>query len=345
MAGLKYVGADYAEDGNANDLLTKADLDAEFANATVNQLTVQAQINSAVAGCASQSYANTALAAYATSAYLTTGNEYTLSVQSDAEGVVSGTYALDFGGAATVPIAPFATALTVQLALASLTTVANVVVTGLDPYVISINPVSAGSVLAVDPTELVDGVATLSSGPLSSLIPTDAIGAPGGVAPLNANGVIPAQYVPSLGAGYCSGPYGPTATYSASGVGAVPTKIADWQIGAPGSSCVPWVFMCVMASAANGGRPIIEVRMSSGQQPYASQTLVARGVGRNNWNDQQAIAVLPVPAATGLSGGSGLSPSYNLWLSAWLYDANSQSVSVLTDGLMNTAAYLVRFLQ
>jgi hypothetical protein len=253
MAGFRYVGADYTKDGGANDLLTKADLDAEFSGASVNQLTTRAAINSAVATYASQTYVNTALGAYAQTAALTAAE--------------------------------------------------------------------------------------------SLLIPSSLVGTPGGVAPLNSSGVIPTQYVPSLGAGYCLGPYGVTSTASASAVGTVPVKIADWNIGAPGTSFVPMVFMCVLASAANGGRPVVEVRVSSGQQPYANQTLVARGVGRNNWNDLQAITVLPVPSNTGLSGGSGFSPSYNLWLSAWLYDANSQSVSVLTNGIMSTAAYLVRFRQ
>lgn len=251
MAGFKYVGADGS--ANANDLLTKADIDAEFSGAAVNQLTAQAAINSAVAGYASQPFVNAALNAYAQTS-----------------------------------------ALTVQEAL---------------------------------------------------LIPTTGVGAPGGVAPLGADSVIPAQFVPSLGAGYCQGPYGTTATFPASGAGATPIKIADWDIGNPGTPFVPMVFMCVLASAASGGRPVIEVRMSSGQQPYASQTLVARGVGRNQWNDQQSIPVLPVPATTGSSGGSGFSPNYDLWLSAWLYDANSQSVSVAANGIMGTAAFLIRYQQ
>lgn len=344
VAGFKYVGADESEDGDANDLLTKGDIDAEFTGAAVNQLTTQAAINSAVAGHANQAAVATALSAYATSAYLTTGNLYVLSVQSVAGQVAAGTYVLSFGGLTTAPIAPFAPSTVVRHALAALATIANVTVTGLDPYVISVNPV-ATSVLGIDPTNLTNATATLTAGPLGSLISDSEVGAPGGVAPLNSSGIIPAKFVPSLGAGYCLGPFGATATFNVANAGSVPMKIADWNIGPPGTSFVPMVFMNVMASAINGGRPVIEVRMSQGQQPYVNQTPVARGVGRNNWNDLQSIGVLPVPAANGASGGSGQLPTYNLWLSAWLYDANGQGVSVQTDGIMSTAAYLIRYRQ
>jgi hypothetical protein len=124
-------------------------------------------------------------------------------------------------------------------------------------------------------------------------------------------------------------------------------KIADWSIGPPGVSFQPLVFMTAIVSAVNGGRPVIEVRMSAGAATYTNQTLVARGVGRNNWNDGQAIAVLPMPAAVGHTGaaGSGFAPTFNLWLSAWLYDANSESVTINTNNIANTGCFLVRFQQ
>lgn len=343
MAGFRYVGADYTKDGNSSDLLTKADLDAEFTGAAVTQATTLAAISTAVSTFASQPYVQTTLEAYASSGYLTTGNAYYLSVQLNLGSVISGTYVLIFGGQTTVPLSPYSTAAAVQAALSVLTTIANVTVLGGGPYEITVNPAQQ-STLTVDPTGLTGGSATLSAGPLATLIPTSMVGAPGGPAPLGETGVIPNQYIPSLGAGYCSGPWGPTATQSGS-TGAVPVKIADWNIGPPGTPFVPIVFMTIMASATNGGRPVIEVRMSSGQQGYANQTLVARGVGRNNWNDLQSITVLPASATTGSAGGSGQSPTYNLWLSAWLYDANSQNVSVQTEGIVGTAAYLIRYRQ
>lgn len=180
----------------------------------------------------------------------------------------------------------------------------------------------------------------------TNLILSSQIGVAGGVAPLNSSGVIPGVFVPSLGAGYCLGPYGTTATFSGA-TGALPIKIADWNIGAPGITFQPAVFMSILAGASNGGRPVIEVRMSAGSNTYANQTLIARGVGRNNWNDLQTVNVKPVPAATGHTGvaGSGYSPTYNLWLSAWLYDANNQSVTIENNAIATAGAFLIRIAQ
>lgn len=180
----------------------------------------------------------------------------------------------------------------------------------------------------------------------AGLIPITEIGVPGGLAPLDNTGHIPSEFVPSLGVGYCLGPFGPTASFSGT-TGATPLKIADWSIGPPGISFQPMVFMSSLVTAASGGRPVIEVRLSAGAASYTSQTLVARGVGRNNWNDLQAITVLPVPAQTGHTGvvGSGYLPTYNLWLSAWLYDANSQSVTIETNNIASGACFLMRYQQ
>lgn len=252
MAGLKYVGPPYTTDSNTQDVLSKNDVDTEFTNATVSQVSVQAAINTAVAGYASQNYVNTALNSYAQPNYLT---------QEEAE-----------------------------------------------------------------------------------LIPTSSIAIPGGLAPLGVSGTIPNAFVPDLGIGYVLGPFGATTTYGVS-AGAVPVKIADWSIGPPGVSFQPMVFMTLLVSASNGGRPVVEVRMSAGSAGYTAQTLVARGVGRNNWNDLQAISVVPVPAAPGLTGGSGYAATYNVWLSAWLYDANSENVSIETDSIVNSACFFIRYKQ
>jgi hypothetical protein len=254
MAGLKYVGADYSEDNNTNDLLTKLDIDTAFANASISQTSVQGMINSAVATMASQSFINQALTAFIQPNYL-----------ANAE---------------------------------------------------------------------------------NTLIPLTNVGVPGGVAPLNGSGVIPSQFVPSLGAGYCLGPFGPTSTTSVT-AGAQPVKFADWSIGVQNLSFQPMVFMTLFAGAIHGGRPVIEVRISSGVDTYANQTLVARGVGRNCWNDFQAINVLPIPSATGHTGvaGTGYPTNYNTWLSAWIYDANAQTVSVNSLNIAIANAYLIRYQQ
>jgi len=269
MAGLKYVGADYGKDDNTNDLLTKGDVDAAFANASVSQTAVKSVINTAVANMASQSAVNLALSAYIESNYLANAVEN------------------------LIPLADVGIA---------------------------------------------EGVVPLN---LSGL----------GVAPLDSTGVIPAQFVPSLGAGYCLGPFGPTQTTSVT-AGAQPVKICDWGINwgsavGPGFAFQPLVFMSLLAGAINGGRPVIEVRMSDGLDTYADQTLIARGVGRSCWNDLQTINVLSAPAGSGHTGvaGTGYPATYSAWLSAWLYDANAQTVTVDTGNIVNAGVFFIRYQQ
>jgi hypothetical protein len=179
-----------------------------------------------------------------------------------------------------------------------------------------------------------------------SLIPKTDVGVAGGIAPLNASGVIPSQYVPSLGVGYCLGAWGPTQLYNVTNATATPTKLCDWgNIGQPGISFQPVSFMVVFATGIAGARPVVEVRISSGSATYANQTLIARGVGRNCWNDLQTIPVLPFPASSGHTGvaGSGYPATYNFWATAWIYDLNSQGVSVQQSNIANAAIYLVRY--
>ncbi len=178
------------------------------------------------------------------------------------------------------------------------------------------------------------------------LILNSQVGAKGGIVPLGSNSVIPSQFVPSLGVGYVLGPFGPTATYTAT-TGAGPVKIADWNIGAPGVVFQPIVFMGVMAAASSGGRPVIEVRMSAGPATYINQTLVARGVGRNNWNDKQAITVLPAPSSAGHSGvaGSDYPTTFGVFLTAWLFDANSEQVSVNSNDIATASCWFMRTAQ
>lgn len=85
--------------------------------------------------------------------------------------------------------------------------------------------------------------------------------------------------------------------------------------------------------------------MSAGPATYPNQTLISRGVGRNNWNDLQAISVVPTPSGAGHTGvaGTGYSPTYNAWISAWLYDANGQTVSVSTGNIAIASAYFIRY--
>lgn len=162
-----------------------------------------------------------------------------------------------------------------------------------------------------------------------------------GIASLDGSGKIPSAQVPVLGAGWVSGPFGPTATFSASATNA-PQKIADWDIGAAGLSFQPEVWMSVFASAVNLGRPVIEVWLSNSQFAYGTGTLVARGVGYNFWNDLMPIDVVPI-VKTGQVGGSGYSPTYTAWFTAWLYDLAGQGVSVVNSNIASAGIYLWRY--
>jgi hypothetical protein len=165
-----------------------------------------------------------------------------------------------------------------------------------------------------------------------------------GVASLDGTTKIPLVQVPALGAGFISGPWGPTATFAGSATN-TPIKICDWNIGATGVSFYPRVYMSLLASAANLGRPVVEVWISNAPMIYGAGTLVARGAGRNFWNDAMTVNVVPVPSKTGQVGGTGLSPTYTAWLTAWLFDANGEGVSVSTGNIVSAGLYLWRYQQ
>lgn len=163
-----------------------------------------------------------------------------------------------------------------------------------------------------------------------------------GIASLDGSGKIPAAQVPTLGAGYLAGAYGPTATFSASATFA-PIKIADWNIGAAGVSFVPEVFMSMLVKAVNLGRPVVEVWISNGPFAYGTGTLLSRGTGPNFWNDLMTVNVVPVPARNAQVGGSGFSPTYTTWITAWLYDQAGQGVSVVASNIAIAGTYLWRY--
>lgn len=173
-------------------------------------------------------------------------------------------------------------------------------------------------------------------------VPNTALGAASGVATLDTNTLIPLSQFPAIGAGYAVGPFGPTATFAATGVTTTPVKIADWDIGAQGVSFQPVVFASVMTTASNFGRPVIEIRMSDGSATYTFQTLVALGFGRSNYNDEQAVVVWPAPGNPGQTGTSHFSPTMNIWLSAWLYDPTGNGVSATAQSIVSGSVFLIR---
>ena len=164
-----------------------------------------------------------------------------------------------------------------------------------------------------------------------------------GAASLDANSRVPAAQMPALGAGYLQGPWGPTATASGS-TGTTPIKIADWNIGLAGLSFRPLVFMSAFVTATMA-HPVIEIRIanSTTAPSYNTSTPVAQGMGRYLYNDYHAVAVVPIPDTTGETP-SLLPPTYNVWLTAWLYDTlglNGATVGI-ASGIANAAAFLLR---
>lgn len=173
-----------------------------------------------------------------------------------------------------------------------------------------------------------------------------------GAASLDSAGHIPAAQFPALGSGYVKGPYGPSRTTTGS-TSTVPMKIADWgTIGAAGMSFCPLVYMSVLVTGVMA-KPVIEVyianTVSTAPTSYAAAgTLVARGSARSLYSGLASVAVMPVPDTTSESYPTLLPPTYNIWLTAWVYDAMSynaatlNSVSVQAGGIFSAAAYLMR---
>ena len=178
--------------------------------------------------------------------------------------------------------------------------------------------------------------------PHTPLIPLTQRGVAGGVATLDSGGKIPLAQVPNLGVGFVKGPYGPTATFDATSSSS-PVKIADFNIGAAGFTHQPMVFISLLASATNLGRPVVEVWISNSPATYGTGTMIARGAGRSFWNDKASISVVPYSTTQGHSVGSGYNPSYTTWITAWLQDANNLGVSVKATDIAAAGAWLWRY--
>jgi len=172
-------------------------------------------------------------------------------------------------------------------------------------------------------------------------VPKSVKGQPNGVANLDADGKIPVDQIPALGAGYIYGPYGPTSTAVGS-TSNTPLKIAEWLIGVPPFSFQPLVFGYVIAQSPLG-RPVIEVRMSNGSAPYASQTRIGIGVGRSLYVDAQPIPIIGAPATVNQVGSSPDWPaSTNIVATAWLWDRDSQTSTVISNAVFSAAIFLMR---
>lgn len=166
-------------------------------------------------------------------------------------------------------------------------------------------------------------------------IPIASVGQPNGVAYLDAGtGKVPLAQMPPLGQGYLLGPYGPTAVFGVT-AGGTWAKIADFNVGVQSVKFVPLVYATVIATSASMGRTVIEARISEGSAAHDSQTLIARGTGRDYYVNKQAIAVSP----TGSPGE--FATTYNTWVSLWVKDL-TQSTVVASEGIVSASVWLLR---
>jgi hypothetical protein len=184
-------------------------------------------------------------------------------------------------------------------------------------------------------------------------VPLSSLGAASGVGSLDSGGKTPLAQLPNLGYGTLQGPYGTTHQYTGTTVGTTPLKIADWTIGVGAPIGPPLVFMSVLVKTIWYGRPIIEVRAGDPTQTtYASQTMVAQGIGRFPWVDYQTVTVMPAWGSLGatpnLNPAAPFTPGTDLRLTAWLFDWGvipSASHQLDSNLIVASSAWLMRIKQ
>jgi hypothetical protein len=163
-----------------------------------------------------------------------------------------------------------------------------------------------------------------------------------GAASLNSSAQVPIAQMPVLGAGYLEGPWGATSTVSGS-TSNVPLRIADWDLGEANTSFRPIVF-CQMFVSGVMSHPIVEIKIanSTTAPAYSAMTLCGQGLGRGLYNDYGTLVTVPAPDTTSESYPTLFAPTYNVWITAWLWDLNSLGVTVASGDIVSTAAFLLR---
>lgn len=176
-------------------------------------------------------------------------------------------------------------------------------------------------------------------------------GAANGVASTDANNKVPLEQLPSMGSGYLLGPFGTSwiGSGTASSIANGPLKFAEWAIQTNAINFYPHAYMIINTQTdSHLGRPVIEVRLSNGPATTYSNLhpLIAMGTGRSYYTGIQTIAVLPCPRVNGQVGGSFYSPSYNTYLTAWLYDSGNGNTSIgsAASSVIVASAFLMRVL-
>lgn len=191
-------------------------------------------------------------------------------------------------------------------------------------------------------------------------LPNTAKGIPNGVAVMNATGRIPVEICPVLGSGYVKGPWGHVNAYAATSNSGYKAKIADWGVypGITAYKCHILAWASVFVGTRNQSRPVVEIRLGGvNDTTYASQTLIARGVGTLYYDDTQVITVQPcadndtytaarVPATA--SGGTPwyIDSNFSTRLTMWMYDESTTGTSTvaLPEHVAASSAWVMKVL-
>lgn len=172
--------------------------------------------------------------------------------------------------------------------------------------------------------------------------PVSTRGVANGAASLDGSGKIPSAQIPTLGAGYVKGPFGPTSTFAVSGVESTPQKVAEFAVGVQSVSFRPWCFVIGRVNCDVNARPVMEARISDGPAAYDSQELVGRGMGRYLF-DESVVAV--VPAGPNSTSGGTYSGSIDIVVTVWLYNTSSGTVRLDGNAISSCSLFLVRTAQ
>jgi len=173
-------------------------------------------------------------------------------------------------------------------------------------------------------------------------VPVSSKGQPGGVATLDGSGKVPSAQLPTLGTSIARGPWGVSSVSSGTTTGNTPLKIAEYNIGVTGWRFQPLVFLVVQVETTGGAYPVVEARIGTPEDTgYASQQLVARGVGKNGLDGVQAVSVMPAAPAGSTPGY--FDPNLNTRINVWAYNAaEAGQVDVGGSAIFAGAVFIVR---
>ena len=180
------------------------------------------------------------------------------------------------------------------------------------------------------------------------LLPKSQRNTNGGTVGLDASGLIPVSYLPTVGGGIIKGPYFPTARYGRSSIpSGSPQSLAYWSISNPGFGWWPIVFGNVRfwteASASGGrGRGGVECRIGSSSN---SGYVVSQGIAMQpsgNGGDIHTAYVVPASHATGETAGGGYTGAVTVY--AWAHNRGASDSRLVCDDTnsIRLALYLIK---